>query len=140
MDFFGLTGMGASSPIRDTMRPDYQEPSVKPDLAETLKKANEEGKPLSEVVREADVYIGFVDGFSYGSYDRLTQMRSKAILKPVGPQEMHAIPATESMKFGWWYNDCKLPKYESEPNWYKRETQFALNSSDMTKFASIKRL
>ncbi|KAJ8975871.1 hypothetical protein NQ317_015204 [Molorchus minor] len=61
------------------MRPDYKEP-VKPPT--NLLEAGDQTKSFAERIKELDCYIGFTDGYAYRSWDRLSRMKKKYVIKP----------------------------------------------------------
>ncbi|CAH1183684.1 unnamed protein product [Phaedon cochleariae] len=127
MEFFGLTSYGSSSPIKDMMRSDYQEPEKPPQ--NILDVENKFGYTLSERIKELDCYIGFTDGYAYRSWDRLTRMRRKSVLKPVGPTDMYKYPGINSMDYGWWNSDPDLSR-----DWYKPRVFHSQMTSEMSRF------
>ncbi|XP_023311428.1 uncharacterized protein LOC111692009 [Anoplophora glabripennis] len=132
MEFFGLTAYGVSDPIKDMMRPDYQEPTEPPkDIHSDDSKGN-----FCERIKELDCYIGFTDGYAYRSWDRLTRMRKKYVFKPVGPYEMYLYPGVNSMCYGWWYSDPLLERNKSSPNWYLPRNTYPMTGSDISKYFS----
>ncbi|KAJ8925439.1 hypothetical protein NQ315_009272 [Exocentrus adspersus] len=129
MEFFGLTSYGVSDPIKDMMRPDYQEPTSPSD--NTLTASSD--KSFCEKIKELDCYIGFTDGFAYRSWDRLTRMRKKYVFKPVGPYEMYLYPGANSMEYGWFHSDPSLDFPSSSDNWYKPRKTYPMIASDVSR-------
>lgn len=128
MEFFGLTQYGVSSPIKDMLRPDYVEPDKPPkNLMEVEDKS---GQKFSERIKELDCYIGFADGFSYRSYDRMDRMKKKHVIKPVGSFDMYRYPGTTSMEYGWWLSDPSL----KDDEWFKPRKKRPLTTSEMSRF------
>ncbi|XP_017774676.1 PREDICTED: uncharacterized protein LOC108561316 [Nicrophorus vespilloides] len=109
MEWFGVTKYGASDPIKDMMRSDYEEPTVQKDLFEAWKAGLLKGS-FVEWIKEIDIYIGQADGYAYKSYDRLLRMRNKGTFKPVGPTEMYRYRGCSSMATSWFLDDDALKK------------------------------
>lgn len=127
MEFFGLTSYGVSSPIKDMVRSDYVEPEKPPkNLLET---ENKSGQSFSERIKELDCYIGYADGFAYGSNDRMYHMKKKYVIKPFGSFDIYHCPAVTSMECGWWFSDPCLTEA-----WYKPRTKCPLTTSEMSRY------
>lgn len=47
-------------------------------------------------IRMIDLYIGRVDGFAYGSFQRYLKMKKKGLVKPVSPAEVYRLPIASS--------------------------------------------
>lgn len=123
-----MTSYGFSDPIKDMIRPDYKEPVEKsPINFEEVKRRS--GQMFSDSVKELDCYLGNVDGYAYGSWDRLSRMRRKYVIKPVGPGDMYLYPGTSSMKCGWWMCDPDL-----KDGWYKPRMVYGVTTSEMSRY------
>lgn len=127
MEFFGLTSYGVTSPIKDMVRPDYVEPENPP--KNILEVEDKSGQKFSERIKELDCYIGLADGFAYRSNDRMTRMKKKHVIKPVGSFDVYQYPATTSMECGWWTSDTSLKE-----EWYKPRVKKPLTTSVMSRF------
>lgn len=127
MEFFGLTEYGVTSPIKDMVRPDYEEPQTLP--KNLLKVEDKSGQKFSERMKELDCYIGFADGFAYRSNNRMNQMRKKHVIKPFGSFDIYQYPGVTSMAYGWWLSDSSLTD-----KWYKPRNKRPLTTSEMSRF------
>lgn len=126
MEWFGITCYGVPDPIKDLVRDDYHEPEDAPPSKDIV--LNNPTKPLTELVKQLDCYIGPIDGYAYRSHDRLARMRIKGTAKPVGPYEMYRRPATTSMNYGFCDPDL-IGK-----SWYKQRDFRPRPRTDIGKF------
>ncbi|KAK4884172.1 hypothetical protein RN001_000443 [Aquatica leii] len=114
MEWFGLTMCGYQNYLKSTMRPDYKEPEKILSVNEQLKLGTK--KPLSDLLKELDVYIGHYDGYAYDSLDRIKRQKQKGIRKPVDPNKMFRYAATEAQNYGFWIDDPAL----NLNDWHKK--------------------
>ncbi|KAJ8951722.1 hypothetical protein NQ318_012572 [Aromia moschata] len=131
MEFFGLTSYGVGDPVKDFMRPDYKEPEIPPT---NLLEAGDDSKSFCERIKEIDCYIGFTDGYSYKSWDRLARMKKKYVIKPVGPCEMYKYPGVTSMNYGWFQCNSDLKNINTDDNWFKPRTRYPVTTSEMSRY------
>lgn len=127
MEFFGLTRYGVTSPIKDVLRSYYIEPQKPP--KNLLEVEDKSGQKFSERIKELDCYIGFADGFAYGSNDRMNRMKKKHVIKPFGSFDVYVYPGITSMEYGWWLSDPYLTD-----EWYKPRVKRPLTTSEMSRF------
>lgn len=90
-----------------------------------------------------DCHVGNVDGYAYGSYDRLSRMRKKGVFKPIGPSDMYKYPGTDSMKYGWdqFVNEATdamtrktLSPITYDKNWCRTTTEYRKLLTDVTRY------
>ncbi|KAL0895422.1 hypothetical protein ABMA27_011547 [Loxostege sticticalis] len=117
MEFFGVTLYGPQNYIKDMLRDEYQEPMKKEDVKPLMDKVERYStmpkkiqRPDVDTIRLIDCYIGRVNGFAYGSYQRFLKMKRKAVIKPTGPSDMYRLPPVTSVDYGWWQHDPELQK------------------------------
>lgn len=53
-------------------------------------------RPDHNIIRIIDCYMGRVNGFAYGSMQRLIKMKRKGVIKPVGPVDQYRLPPATS--------------------------------------------
>ncbi|XP_015190328.1 PREDICTED: uncharacterized protein LOC107073911 isoform X2 [Polistes dominula] len=130
MEIFGLTLTGYGNYFTETLRKDYQEPVILPNVKEILEERlrSNKNRSFSEVYNKLDPILGTADGFSYGSNRRMHLQRKKGLWKPVGPTNMYRIPITIAQEIGFWTEDALL----SQANWIK-SANYGRRNSEMTK-------
>lgn len=132
MEIFGLTLTGYGNYFTETLRKDYREPIILPNVKEILEERLRCNKNISfsEIYNKLDPILGTADGFSYGSNKRMHLQRKKGLWKPVGPTDMYRIPITIAQEIGFWTEDSLL----SQANWIKSTINYGRRNSDMTKY------
>ncbi|XP_032513840.2 uncharacterized protein LOC116767566 [Danaus plexippus] len=122
MEFFGITLYGPQNFIKDTLRSDYEEPMSKEEVKPLMQRIIQNStmpervqRPDVDSIRLIDCYIGRVNGFAYGSFQRFIKMKRKGVIKPVGPADMYRIPPSSSNDYGWWQHDLEI----TSSSWHK---------------------
>ncbi|XP_043498812.1 uncharacterized protein LOC122522073 [Polistes fuscatus] len=132
MEIFGLTLTGYGNYFTETLRKDYREPVILPNVKEILEERLRCNKNLSfsEAYNKLDPILGTTDGFSYGSNKRMHLQRKKGLWKPVGPTDMYRIPITTAQDIGFWTEDSLL----SQANWTKSTINYGKRNNEITKY------
>ncbi|KAJ8735015.1 hypothetical protein PYW08_014265 [Mythimna loreyi] len=135
MEFFGITMYGPQNSFADMMKEQYKTPTKKEAVKPLMEKIMEYStlpkkiqRPDIDVIRVIDLYIGRVNGFSYGSSERFRKMKRKGVLLPPFPCDMYRYPPTSYSEYGWWQHDPELLK----TNWYETTPRYPLPAAPNT--------
>ncbi|XP_039765901.1 uncharacterized protein LOC120637907 isoform X2 [Pararge aegeria] len=86
MEFFGISLYGPDNYIKDTLKIDYEEPKSKNEVKPLMEKVIQNStlpskiqRPDIDTIRIIDVYVGRVDGFTYGSSQRFMKMKLRMV-------------------------------------------------------------
>ncbi|CAK1600181.1 unnamed protein product [Parnassius mnemosyne] len=113
MEFFGYTMCGPQNYWKDIVRENYREPTCDNDVKNVLRKISKQSGSNANELNNG--YVGELNGFAYGSFQRLAKMKRKGVIKPINPFDIYRYPPTSSTEFGWWQRDTAL----TDATWYQ---------------------
>lgn len=122
MAFFNLTYLGPQNPIKVTCESSGN-------TSTNAKKAEATAPSTNKLEQDRTVNKGELSRARHnGSYVKHTELMRKHTRNPLGPTDLHSVPATTTHMYGWWMKEDAL---KTEP-WTYTERRPHVNS-EMTR-------
>ncbi|XP_065883606.1 sperm microtubule inner protein 11-like [Dysidea avara] len=133
MAFFNLTYLGPQDPIKDTCAAQTKEDKSiekKPvDNSATVSTQADSTQPSQGTTSGNGKPVDPSRAHHGGSHVKHTELMHKHTRHPLGPTELHSVPATTTHMYGWWMKEDAL---RTQP-WTHTERRPHVNS-EMTRF------